>query len=443
MTTLRIDDAQLVADGRVRRASVLIDGDGRIGSIIEDWQPKPSADSVVDASNNLLLPGGIDEHVHFRDPGLTHKADMASESAAALLGGVTSVMDMPNVVPQTVNIQAWQDKMDAAKQKMLANYAFYLGATNDNLDELLKADFSEVAAIKFFMGSSTGGMLIDDDSTLDKLFAQAPALLVGHCERQSVIKANEDDARARYANNVPWSAHRDIRSSRACAEATDEAIALATKHQARLHILHVSTQDEINSLAQADHSLVTSETCPAYLWFNDEDYNNYGPLIKCNPSIKTRQDMLALRKALQDGIIDTIGSDHAPHTLREKLCHPYWQTPSGMPMVGHSLPVLLTLAHQGQISLPSIARSMSENVADVYGIKDRGHVKPGAWADIVLVREQDNVVADVAYKCQWSPLNGAHLSHVVDKVFVNGRLAVDAGHVTGSNAMPLSFSPRR
>lgn len=441
--TTRIDDAQIVANGKVQRASLLIGNDGRIDSLIPDDEPKPQADSVIDASSNILLPGGIDEHVHFRDPGLTHKADMASESAAALLGGVTSVMDMPNVVPQTVTIDAWQDKMDDAKRKMLTNYAFYLGATNDNLDTLLKADYSKVAAIKFFMGSSTGGMLLDDHDTLGKLFAQSPALLVGHCERQSVIKDNEAKARAQFADKVPWSAHRDIRPTKACIEATDEAISLAQKNRAKIHILHISTKEEVDSIARADRSLVSAETCPAYLWFNDSDYNNYGPLIKCNPSIKSPDDMMALRNALQHGIIDTVGSDHAPHTMQEKLCHPYWQTPSGMPMVAHSLPVLLTLATQGAITLPTVARAMSERVAEVYGIKDRGHITPGAWADLVLVKQQENVVTNVPYKCQWSPLNGAKLSHVVDKVFLNGKLAVQDGNITASAAMPLSFSPRQ
>ena len=438
----RIDDAQVVANGSVRRATILI-RDAHIDAIINDGDPKPNADFVVDASDALLFPGGIDEHVHFRDPGLTHKADMSSESAAALLGGITSVMDMPNVVPQTITIKAWQDKMDAGRAKMLTNYAFYLGATNDNLSELLHADYSKVCAIKFFMGSSTGGMLIDNDETLSRLFAEAPALLVGHCERQSVIKENEAKARQTYGDRVPWQAHRDIRSSKACVEVTDEAISLAMRFNKRLHILHLSTREEVNSLSSANTSLVTGETCPAYLWFNDLDYNNYGPLIKCNPSIKSEADMMALRDALEDGHIQTIGSDHAPHTLREKLCHPYWQTPSGMPMVGHSLSVLLQLADQGAISLPTIARSLAENVADIYGIKDRGHIAVGQYADLTLVRRQENIVADVAYKCGWSPLNGTKLNYVVDKVFVNGSLVADGGKIIGSNAMPLSFNPKR
>lgn len=438
----RIDDAQVVANGSVRRASILI-RDAHIDAIINDGDPKPNADFIVDASDALLLPGGIDEHVHFRDPGLTHKADMSTESAAALLGGITSVMDMPNVVPQTITIKAWQDKMDDGRAKMLTNYAFYLGATNDNLPELLYADYSKVCAIKFFMGSSTGGMLIDNDDTLSRLFAEAPALLVGHCERQSVIKENEAKVRQTYGDRVPWQAHRDIRSSKACVEATDEAISLAKKFNKRLHILHLSTREEVDSLSSVTSSLVTGETCPAYLWFNDLDYNNYGPLIKCNPSIKSEADMKALREALENGHIQTIGSDHAPHTLREKLCHPYWQTPSGMPMVGHSLPVLLQLADQGAISLPTIARSLAENVADIYGVKDRGHIAVGQYADLTLVRRQENTVADVAYKCGWSPLNGTKLNYVVDKVFVNGALVVDGGKIVGSNAMSLSFNPKR
>ncbi len=440
--TTRIDDAQVVANGSIRRASILI-RDSHIDDIISDGAPKPNADTIIDASNNLLFPGGIDEHVHFRDPGLTHKADMATESAAALLGGITSVMDMPNVLPQTITINAWHDKMATAKAKMLTNYAFYLGATNNNLPELLQADFSQVCAIKFFMGSSTGGMLIDDDNTLAHLFAEAPALLVGHCERQSIIKANETQARLTYADRVPWQAHRDIRSTQACVEATNEAISLALQHQKRLHILHVSTRQEVDTLSHTPTNLVTSETCPAYLWFNDLDYNNYGPLIKCNPSIKSPDDMQALRHALDAGLIQTVGSDHAPHALSEKLCHPYWQTPSGMPMVQHSLPVLLQLADNGAISLPTISRALAESVADIYGINDRGHIAIGQWADITLVKRHEHTVSNVAYKCQWSPLNGTKLNYQVDKVFLNGTLVVSNGNILASNAMPLSFTPKR
>lgn len=440
MKTL-IADAQIVADGRVRRGSLLVDADGRIGRVVEDGEPKPSADSVVDASGLFLLPGAIDAHVHFREPGFTHKADMASESAAALLGGVTSVMDMPNTSPQTTTVAAWEEKMALGGRKMLTNYAFYLGATNGNLAELLRADYSRVCAVKLFMGSSTGNMLVDDGGALEAIFAEVPALIAAHCESEASIRAEAAKARDEYGDDVPWAAHARIRSAEACLASSSVAAQLARRHARRLHILHITTRRELDLLDPADAPgrLVTGEACPAHLWFECADYDRLGPLIKCNPAVKTPDDRDALRRAVASGRITTIGTDHAPHTLGEKTGHTYWQTPSGMPMIEHSLPLMLRLADEGWWDYPTVARRMAEDVADLYGVAGRGRLREGWWADFVLVRRREQVVGDVAYKCGWTPLRGVRLNHSVEQVYVNGRRVVDGGKIVGNGAMPLEF----
>lgn len=441
MKTL-IADAQIVADGTMRRGSLLVDSDGRIGRVVEDGEPKPSADDVVDASELFVLPGAIDAHVHFREPGLTRKADMASESAAALLGGVTSVMDMPNTIPQTTTVAAWERKMEIARRKMLTNYAFYLGATNDNLDELLHADYSRVCAVKLFMGSSTGNMLVDNGDALEALFANVPALVAAHCESEASICAAAAKARAEYGDDVPWFAHARIRSAEACLEASSVAAQLARRHAKRLHILHVTTRRELDLLDPVDAParLVTGEACPAHLWFDTADYDRLGPLVKCNPAVKTPDDRDALRRAVASGRVTTIGTDHAPHTQEEKTGRSYWQTPSGMPMIQHSMPLLLRLADEGWWDYPTVARRMAEDVADLYGVVGRGRLREGWWADFVLVRRLECAVGDVAYKCGWTPLRGERLNHSVEQVYVNGRRVVDGGKVVGSCAMPLEFT---
>lgn len=443
MRTL-IRDAQIVADGSVRRGSVLIGPDGRISDVLADGAPMPSADDVVDASGLYLLPGAIDDHVHFRDPGLTHKADMASESAAALLGGVTSVMDMPNTVPQTTSVEAWRNKMDAARGRMLTNYAFYIGATNDNVGELLRADYSQVCGIKVFMGSSTGGMLVNSDASLRQIFAEAPTLIATHCEDEAIIRANAEKARAAFGNNVPWDRHPDIRSAEACYESCLRAVEMARQTSARLHIMHITTRRELGLLdAPSAHRRITGEACPAHLWFSDADYSRLGPLIKCNPAVKTADDRDALRRAVASGLISTIGTDHAPHAKDEKLGRDYWHTPSGMPMIQHSVPLMMRLADEGWWDYPTVARLMAEGVADLYGIEDRGHIRAGQWADIALLRPRRNVVERVAYKCGWSPLMGEVLNHSVERTYVNGHMVAEAGKVVGSAASPMTFRPRR
>lgn len=439
-----IRDAQIVAEGKVTRGSVGINHEGRIHDVYADGAPLPEADVVVDAHDMFLFPGAIDDHVHFRDPGLTHKADMQTESTAAILGGVTSVMDMPNTNPQTTSVSAWQAKNDSAKGRMLTNYAFYIGATNDNADELLRADYSRVCGIKVFMGSSTGGMLVDSDSQLRKIFSEAPTLIAAHCEDEAIIKANSEAARAKFGDDVPWEQHAAIRSHQACLASSHRAAEMARETGARLHIMHITTLRELDLLDDGPNRKVTGEACPAHLWFHSEDYASLGPLIKCNPAVKTSADRDALRTAVSSGLITTIGTDHAPHTLAEKTGHTYWQTPSGMPMIQHSLALCLRMADEGWWSYPTVAARMAEGVADLYGIADRGRIRPGYWADLALVKKEPNVVGNVAYKCQWTPLKGVMLNHRVVQTYVNGKLVQENGKLTGRVASsPLIFDTRK
>lgn len=439
-----ICDAEIVADGQIRRGSVAIDTDGRIAGIYPDEASLPTAAEVVDASGLYLFPGAIDDHVHFRDPGLTHKADMATESAAAILGGVTSVMDMPNTKPLTTTLDAWQAKTDSAKGRMLTNYAFYIGATNDNSEELLRADYSQVCGIKVFMGSSTGGMLVDKDAQLRQIFSEAPTIIAAHCEDEEMIRAASAAAKEKYGDDVPWAEHANIRSGRACYASSARAAEMARETGARLHIMHITTLRELDLLDDGPEKRITGEACPAHLWFHSEDYAQLGPLIKCNPAVKTSADRDALRMAVSNGIITTIGTDHAPHTLDEKTGHSYWQTPSGMPMIEHSLPLMLRLADEGWWSYPTVAARMAEGVADLYGIEGRGHIREGEWADLALVAREPQVVGNVAYKCGWSPLKGLMLNHKVVRTYVNGQLVQQDGILTGASAAKaMRFRPRR
>ncbi len=439
-----IRDAQIVADGKIRRGSVSIDSEGRIAGVYADGEALPTADETIDASDLYLFPGAIDDHVHFRDPGLTHKADMESESTAAILGGVTSVMDMPNTNPQTTSVEAWEAKMQSAKGRMRTNYAFYIGATNSNAEELLRADYTRVCGIKVFMGSSTGGMLVDSDDSLRKIFSEAPTLIAAHCEDEQIIRANSEAARAKYGDDVPWAQHAEIRSSRACYASSFRAAEMARETGARLHIMHITTASELDLLDDGPDRRITGEACPAHLWFHTEDYDALGPLVKCNPAVKTFADRNSLRMAVSCGIITTIGTDHAPHTLEEKTGHSYWQTPSGMPMIEHSLPLMLRLADEGWWNYATVAARMAEGVADLYGIEDRGHIRVGQWADIALVKKEPNVIGKVAYKCGWSPLKGIMLNHKVVRTYVSGKLVQKDGVPTGCVAsQAMTFKPKR
>lgn len=401
----------------------------------------PAADESFDMGGDLLMPGMIDTHVHFRDPGLTHKADIESESAAALAGGVTSFFDMPNTVPATVTLAAWNDKMQRAAQVSHANYAFYIGATNDNLDsELLRADYSRIPGVKVFLGSSTGNLLVDDSSALSRIFSEIKAPIAVHAEDNARIAMNAAIAREAFGNEpVPMEFHAAIRDSRACLDASLAAIELARKGGARLHLLHISTAAEARLLRQDKPEWLTAETCIQYLVFSDGDYEEKGARIKCNPSIKSQADRTALRKALKDGVIDVVASDHAPHLLSEKEGDAL-KAPSGMPNMQFQLPLLLDLYKPAEV-----ARFTAARPAEIFGIVDRGTLRPGAYADIVRIvrREQTISDSDSLSRCGWTPAAGLTTGHVVVATYVNGTEAYANGVVNPAKvAKPLIFNNR-
>lgn len=399
----------------------------------------PDADESVDMEGDMLMPGMIDTHVHFRDPGLTHKADIESESAAALAGGVTSFFDMPNTSPATVTLQAWNDKMQRAAQVSHANYAFYIGATNNNLDsELLRADYSRIPGVKVFLGSSTGNLLVDDSSALSRIFSEIKAPIAVHAEDNARIAMNTAIAREAFGEEpVPMEFHAAIRDSRACLDASLAAIALARKGGARLHLLHISTAAEARLLREDKPAWLTAETCIQYLTFSDADYEERGARIKCNPSIKSQSDRTALRKALKDGIIDVVASDHAPHLLSEKEGDAL-KAPSGMPNMQFQLPLLLDLYKPAEV-----ARFAAARPAEIFGVVDRGTLRPGAYADIVRIARREQTIADSdsLSRCGWTPAAGLTTGHVVVATYVNGTEAYANGKVNPVKvAKPLIFN---
>ena len=401
----------------------------------------PDAD-VIDLGGKVLMAGGIDAHVHFREPGMTHKADIESESKAALLGGITSFIDMPNNTPPTVTMEALEDKVRIASGKSWANYGFNIGVTNSNADEIkgyLNSGLGHAfGGIKVFMGSSTGNMLVDNQDTLEKIFSVKGKPVLIHSEDEGIIKANLAEARERYNDEIPFTEHPEIRSRKACVKSTIKALEMALKHGTRLHVLHITTAEEVEMIraAKIHNPGITAETSANYLWFCDEDYQKMGSRMKCNPAVKTSKDRSALRNGLRDGLIDTIGSDHAPHLLSEKD-KPYLACPSGVPSVQQSLGVAFAL----EMPLDRIASAYSEKVAEIFGIKDRGALKAGYYADLVVVDpEEKYVVSDVAYKCGWGPYEGQTLSGAVKQVWLNGTLCVNNGQiVSGRNARRLEF----
>lgn len=415
---------------------VLIDGE-RIAAVGKG--PRPQADETVDMQGDLIMPGMIDTHVHFRDPGLTQKADIASESAAALAGGVTSFIDMPNTVPPTVTVGAWEEKMRRAAEVSLANYAFYIGATNSNLDsELLRADYSRIPGVKLFLGSSTGNLLVDDDSALARLFAEVKVPIAVHAEDNARIAMHTRMAREIFGNDpVPMEFHAVIRDARACLDASLAAIEMARKGGARLHLLHISTAAEARLLRAEKPEWLTAETCIQYLTFSDADYEELGARIKCNPSIKSSADRTALRKALKDGVIDVVASDHAPHLLSEKQGDAL-TAPSGMPNMQFQLPLLLDLFKPAEV-----ARFAASRPAEIFGIEERGVLRPGAYADIVRIARRNHTIsdADSLSRCAWTPAAGLTAGHVVVATYVNGTLAYENGRVLPVKAAkPLTFN---
>jgi dihydroorotase len=430
MKTTLITNANIVNEGKVFEGDVLIRGQ-YIEAIGKDLSSHP-ADFVIDARGKFLLPGVIDDQVHFREPGLTHKGNIHSESRAAVAGGVTSYMEMPNTNPPTFTQELLEEKYSIASRTSLANYSFYIGASNDNLDEVMKTDIRKVCGLKIFMGSSTGNLLVDDPKTLEGFFSKFPSLIAAHCEDESTIRNNSADYKQRYGEDVPIECHPQIRSVEACFKSSSFAIGLAKKHGTRFHVLHISTAKETslfeNNIPLAKKK-ITCEACIHHMWFNDSDYKKLGTLIKWNPAIKTAADQDAIFAAMLDGHIDVIATDHAPHTRDEKQ-NTYFKAPSGGPLIQHSLVAMLEFYHRGKINLEKIVEKMSHNPAILFQINKRGFVREGYFADIVLVDLNktwtigpENILA----KCGWSPFEGSTMSSQVTHTFVSGHLAYADG----------------
>lgn len=429
-----IYNISIVNEGEIAEGSVLIEN-GKIKKIIKGSTNRDEIDKgheSIDGKGKYLIPGIIDDHVHFREPGLTNKGDIYTESRAGVAGGVTSFMDMPNTLPQAVSIGKLNEKFRIASEKSLANYSFYLGATNDNLDEIKKADKSQVCGIKLFMGSSTGNMLVDNESSLRKLFNESEILIAAHCEDEQLIKSNFDAYFQKTGNSLDVSYHPLIRSEEACYQSSSLAVDLAYKYNTRLHLLHMTTGKEMSLLDNSpfsENKKITAEVCVNHLWFNEKDYFSKGNLIKVNPAIKTETDRLALLSALSDHTIDVIASDHAPHLLEEKM-KDYANAPSGAPMIQHSLPLMLELYHRKMISLENIIEKMCHAPARIFHIEKRGFIREGFQADLVIVDLNDKnmiVRTGILYKCGWSPLEGIILHSKICMTFVNGNLVYNHG----------------
>ena len=437
MKRIHIHNARIVNEGQTFCGAIVIENEVIAEVLKQGEEPSAPCDETIDAEGMYLLPGVIDDHVHFRDPGLTHKADMYTESMAAAAGGVTSYMDMPNTNPQTTTLEALENKFQDAATKSIVNYSFYFGATNNNADDLAKLDKKHVCGVKLFMGSSTGNMLVDRMETLKNIFANAGMLIATHCEDQNIISANASAYQKKYGDDPDVKYHPEIRSEEACYESSALAVQLAKETGARLHIMHISTAKELTLLEDKPiaEKNITAEACVSHLFFCDEDYEKFGTRIKCNPAIKSKKDRDALRQALTCNLIDVIGTDHAPHLLSEKQGGAL-KAVSGMPTLQFSLTAVMELVHQGQLSIEQLVQKMCHAPATLYQIERRGFIRPGYQADLVLVNPQKEwtVTNDcLLSKCGWSPMEGETFHSKVEKTFVNGHLVyadnqVDATH---------------
>ena len=425
MKTL-IKDATIINEGLNYKGSILIN-DKKIEKIFPHTFPASfdlNEVEIIDASGLYLLPGVIDDQVHFREPGLTHKGEIATESRAAVAGGITTFMEMPNTIPQATTQKELQKKYERANEVSAANYSFYMGATNDNLNEVLKTDPSKICGIKVFMGSSTGNMLVDDEAVLSDIFKNAPTLVATHCEDESTIQKNIEIARKRYGENVPISRHAHIRSNESCYISSSKAVELASRFDTRLHVLHLSSAKEMGlfSAGKVANKNITAEVCVHHLWFDERDYINKGTRIKWNPSIKTAKDKEALWEALLSDKIDVIATDHAPHTLDEKN-NTYFNAPSGGPLVQHSLVAMLEMSKKGFIRIEKVIQKMCHAPADLFRIEKRGYIREGYFADLVLVDPNKSWVvssSNILYKCGWSPFEGTEFSNKIVSTFING-----------------------
>ena len=430
MSSFLIKNAKIVNENTTFKGDVLIENE-----IIKEISSEiiaPKNTEIIDAKGSFLIPGFIDDQVHFREPGLTHKANIATESRAAVAGGITTFIEMPNTVPQATTQKLLEDKFIIAAKDSYANYSFMFGGTNDNLDELLKTDPKKVAGIKLFLGSSTGNMLVDNEAVLEKIFSSTKMIISVHCEDEATIRKNTEKFKAEFGDDIPVKYHPIIRSEEACYLSSSKAIELAKKTGARLHIFHLSTAKETELFRNdipLEEKQITAEVCVHHLWFSDEDYTEKGTLIKWNPAVKTANDREGLWKALLDDRIDVIATDHAPHTIEEKN-NVYTKAPSGGPLVQHALLAILQKVKEGKISIEKAVEKMSHNPAKIFKIEKRGFIKEGFYADLVLVNpNSSNKVSkdNILYKCGWSPFEGTEFSSTITHTFVNGNLMFDNG----------------
>lgn len=425
-----IKNATVVNEGVIGNYDILIEN-----NIISKIEPEIEENGAkeINAEGLHLFPGIIDDQVHFREPGLTHKGEIYTEAKAAVAGGVTSFMEQPNTKPPAITVEELEKKYTRAAECSLANYSFLMGTTNDNIEELKKCDYSKVAGVKIFMGSSTGNMLVDNVKTLENVFSQINAIIVTHCEDDVMIKERQKQMIEEYGEDLPAYFHPIIRNDDACYRSSSFAVELAKKHNTRLHVFHISSAKELGLFTNKiplKEKRITSEVCIHHLWFSDEDYKTKGNFIKWNPSVKTVYDRDKLFAAMLDGTIDVVATDHAPHTIEEKSL-PYLQAPSGGPLIQHSLQAMLQFHKQGRISLEKIAEKMCHNVADLFKIKNRGYIREGYYADLALVNlntSQTVNKSNLLYKCGWSPFEGYTFNSVVEKTFVNGNLVYDNGN---------------
>lgn len=432
MKTRLIKNATIINEGRRFKGSVLIKG-LYIDRIYKDGEKLPLSDFETDAEGQYLIPGAIDDQVHFREPGLTHKGDISTESKASVAGGITSFMEMPNTNPQTTTIAELENKVAIASSNSAANYSFYLGATNNNLKELMKADPAKVCGVKLFMGSSTGNMLVDNKETLKGIFKEIKLLIATHCEDESIIKTNIEKFRTTYGEDMPFRYHPEIRNAEACYRSSSLAVELASKYNSRLHILHLSTAKELSLLDNKSaivNKKITGEVCVHHLWFDENDYEKYGSRIKWNPAIKSTSDRDALRDGLKSGLLDVVATDHAPHTLEEKS-RKYFDAPSGGPLVQHSVPAMLEMSEKGIFTKEMVVEKMCHAPAILFRINKRGFIREGYYADLVLIKPHTHWMVEdknVLYKCGWSPLSGITFSNLITHTFVNGHMAYCNGN---------------
>ena len=425
-----LKNGTIINEGRVFTSDILIKEDRieKIGGIIEN-----NCGAVeIDASGKLIIPGCIDDQVHFREPGLTHKGTIFSESRAAVAGGITSFMEMPNTVPNALTQELLEEKYAIASKSSIANFSFFMGASNDNLDEVLKTNPTNVCGIKVFMGSSTGNMLVDNEKALEGLFSQVGMLIATHCEDENTIKANLEKAKTLYGEHIPIQEHPIIRSEEACYKSSAFAVSMARKYGSRLHVLHISTEKEthlFDNTIPLEQKKITAEACIHHLWFTEKDYNSKGNFIKWNPAVKKESDRLGIWKALLDNRIDVIATDHAPHTLQEKN-QSYFNAPSGGPLVQHGLLAMLEKVKEGEISLEKIVDKMCHSPAILFRIKERGFIREGYKADLVVISQKKSPIVtkeNCLYSCAWSPFEGIQFSHTIEKTFVNGNVVFQDG----------------